>query len=163
MKGITMAKFKIKYVKFVYTPKHRPGTDWATAPKPVIGFGNRHTDEWNQYMFNSNNISIIFSEYLKDDPRKYDKKAKFTESEASILLLKYIEDRLARARKEKRRLDKMTTGMAGLPGKNICGIEYAKTVNKRELTYNTEAAKIWRKKVREIKKSPEYLWEQLSK
>lgn len=157
MKGITMAKFKIKYVKFVFTPKHRPGTDWATAPKPVIGFGNRHTDEWNQYLFNSNNISIIFSDYLKDDPRKYDKKAKFTESEASILLLKYIEDKLKDCRKSKKRLDSMD------PIHDSSMTEYSRKVNQRELDYNTEAVKIWRKKVREIKKSKEYMWEQLSK
>jgi len=41
--------------------------------------------------------------------------------------------------------------------------EYALTVNKRELAFNETAAKIWRKKVREIKKSKEYMWEQLAK
>lgn len=152
MKGILMAK--IKYVKFIFTPIFNRGSDWATPPKPVIGFGNRHTDEWNQYLFNGNHIGIIFSDYLKDDPRKYDKKAKFTENEAAILLLQYLEDNLKKARKNKKELQATEESLV---------TEYLRKVTERELIFNTEACKIWRKKVREIKKSKEYMWELLNK
>jgi len=152
-----MAKFKIKYVKFVYTPKHLRGNDWATPPEAKIGFGNRHTDEYNNYMFHGNHISTIFSDYLEGDKRKWDNKAKFTESEASILLLQYLEDKLKDCRKSKKQLDSMAFYH------DSPMTEYSRKVNQRELAYNTEACKIWRKKVREIKKSKEYMWEQLSK
>jgi len=41
--------------------------------------------------------------------------------------------------------------------------EYSLMVNKREIEYHQAACKIWRKKVREMKKSKEYMWEQLAK
>lgn len=161
-----MAKFKIKYVKFVFTPKLQRGENWATPPDVKIGFGNRHTEEWNTYFFNSNHIGIIFSDYLKGDKRKYDKHAKFTESEASMLLLQYLEDNLKDARQTKKDLAKTLErvcdyGLNSTAQKSMW--EYSLTVNKRELEYNTAACKIWRKKVREIKKSKEYMWEQLAK
>jgi len=161
-----MKKYKIKHVKFVFTPKQHRGTDWAVPPNVDIGFGSKHTDEWNRYNFNSNHIGVIFSDYLQGDPRKYSRKAKFTESEASILLLKYIEDNLKEARKSKRELFKTLENIENYgvtPHAQSAMFEYALTVNKRELAFNIEAAKIWRKKVREIKKSPEYMWEQLTK
>ena len=161
-----MAKFKIKYVKFVFTPKHNRGNDWATPPDVKIGFGSRHTEEWNTYFFNSNPIGVIFSDYLQGDPRKYKKQAKFTESEASILLLKYIEDNLKDARKTKKDLYKTLENVNNFgcnPHAQAAMWDYSLAVNKRELAYNIAAAKIWRKKVREIKKSKEYMWEQLAK
>jgi len=161
-----MAKFKIKNVKFVYTPKNHRGNDWATPPDVKIGFGNRHTDEYNQYMFHSNYIGVLFSDYLHGDPRKYKKSAKFTESEAMILLLKYLEDNLKEARKTKKELDKILLDVKNFNTNSHAQKtmwEYSISVNKRELAYNIAACKIWRKKVRVIKKSPEYLWEQLLK
>ena len=161
-----MAKFKIKYVKFVFTPKTHRGDDWAKPPNATIGFGSRHTDEWNFYNFNSNPIGVIFSDYLHGDPRKYKRGAKFTVSEASILLLKHLEDNLKEARKSKKQLYKTLAEIdqySKTPDYQKSLWDYSLTVNKRELEYNLAAVKIWRKKVREIKKSPEYLWEQLYK
>jgi len=161
-----MAKFKIRYVKFIFTPKTQQGENWATPPDVKIGFGNRHTDEWNKYMFHSNNISILFSDYLRDDPRRYKRTAKFTESEASILLLQYLEDNLKDARKDKKDLYKTLEDIDKFsfnPEAQKSMWNYSLAVNKREILFNEAACKIWRKKVREIKKSPQYLWEQLSK
>jgi hypothetical protein len=120
-------------------------------------------------MYNRNNISILFSDELADDIRKWDTKSKFTENEANILLLKYLEDRLKSARAEKRRLDRLTTNSKNYPRHPITnelmnsGLEYAKTVNNRELTQNLEAVKFYRKIVKDILKSPEYMWETLNK
>lgn len=161
-----MKKFKIKYVKFVFTPKLNRGNDWATPPDVKIGFGSRHTEEWNEYMFNSNHIGIIFSDFLNGDKRKYDKHAKFTESEAAILLLQYLEDNLKDARKQKKELQTTLERVEQYgvnPYSQARMWEYSVSVNQRELDYHAAAVKIWRKKVREMKKSPEYLWEQLVK
>lgn len=161
-----MAKFKIRYVKFLFSPKQHRGEDWKKAPEAKMAFGNRHTDEYNTYMFNGNHISIIFSDYLRNDPRRWDKKAKFTESEASILLLKYLEDNLKDCRKTKKDLEKTLENSVNFgvePYAQARMWEYSIAVNKRELEFNQNACKIWRKKVREIKKSPQYLWEQLLK
>ena len=150
-----MKKYKPKLVKFVFTPKQYSGSEWST-PLPVnYNFGNKHTDQLNEYLYNRNHISLLFSDELRDDPRCYDKKTKFTENEAYILLLKYLEDRLKSARKEKRRLDRVKD--------SDHGHEYARKVNNRELIHNTEAVKIYRKKVKEILASKEYMWEQLNK
>lgn len=167
LKGNEMKKYKPRLVKFVYNRKQYTGENWSTSPPVDIHFGNRFTDTINSYQYNGNNISMLFSDELKGDVRQYDKKAKFTESEASILLLKYLEDRLKKARKEKKRLDQYEISLAKYPtlpdNIKVYSTDYARTVNNRELTYNTEAVKIWRKKVKEILASPEYLWEQLNK
>ena len=162
-----MKKYKPRLVKFVYNRKQYSGENWAEMPPVDIHFGNRFTDTINSYQYNGNNISMLFSDELEGDVRKWDKKAKFTESEASILLLKYLEDRLKKARKQKKLLDQQDIDLAKYPklpdGLNIFSTNYARTVNTRELMYNTEAVKIWRKKVKEILASPEYVWEQLNK
>lgn len=161
-----MAKFKIKYVKFVFTPKLNTGVDCKIPPEIKIGFGSRHTDEHNEHWFNRNHIGVIFSDYLENDHRKYDKKAKFTESEASFLLLQYLEDNLKQARKTKKEMHD-TLERLKVNGVNVISQErlwdYSLLVNKRELEFNEKACKIWRKKVREIKNSKEYIWELLHK
>lgn len=164
-----MKKYKPKLVKFVFSHKLHRGNDWKLAPEPEYYFGNRHTDTLNEYQFNQNHISMLFSDELKNDTRCYDKSAKFTENEAYLLLLKYLEDRLKKARSEKKRLDKMVMEHENYPKLPDCikmlstGIDYARTVNNRELTQLNEAVKIYRKKAKEILASKEYLWEQLLK
>lgn len=150
-----MAKFKIKYVKFVFFPKNRNGNDWNKTPEPDIRFGNRCTDTVNEYKWNKLHISHVFSEFLNDDNRRWRKDSKFTTSEATIMLLKYIEKKLKKCHSEHKRLMKLD--------ENSAGIYYAKNVNVRDREFYKQAAKLWRKKVKDLKKSPEYLWEQLSK
>jgi len=164
-----MKKYKPKLVKFVFTPKQYSGSEWST-PQPVdYHFGNKHSDKLSEYTYNRNHISLLFSDELRDDVRQYDKKAKFTENEAYILLLKYVEDRLKLARKEKRRLDRVELSIKNSPAlpEHIAwsnhGYNYARTVNNRELKHNTQAVKVYRKKVKEILASKEYIWEQLLK
>jgi hypothetical protein len=43
------------------------------------------------------------------------------------------------------------------------GLEYALTLNNRELAHTLEAVKKYRKIVKEIKASKEYMWETLNK
>lgn len=161
-----MAKTKIRYVKFVFTPKNNIGTDWKNCPEPVIGFGNRHTDTWNTYQFNQNYISTICSDFLKDDKRRWQKHAKFSEAEASILLLKYLEQELKEARQNlkdvMKTIEKVTEDESHAPHQ-LHMWDYSLAVYKRGIKFHEKACKIWRKKVREIKKSPEYMWEQLLK
>lgn len=164
-----MKKYKPKMVKFVFCQKNYSGNEWATATPADYRFGNRRTDDVHQCRWNQNHIAVLFSDELKDDPRRWDKKAKFTENEASILLLKYLEDNLKKAQKEKRRLDHLEKSEKKYPKLpdhlNLLstGIQYARKVNDRSLVHNKEAVKIWRKKVKEILNSKEYLWEQLLK
>ena len=164
-----MKKFKTRYVKFVFTPKQHRGSDWATAAEPDYRFGNRYTDTIHQYNWDQNHISIIFSDELYGDPRKYDKKVKFTKNEAHILLLKYLEDNLKNARKEKRRLDEIKKRVETQPiiedviNLELVGYDYARTVNNRNLEHNSKAVKKYRKIVKEILASKEYMWEQLNK
>lgn len=165
-----MAKYKIKYVKYVFNHKLYRGERWAETPPAEHYFGNRYTETLNSYQFNQNYICDIFSDFLEDDPRKWDKKAKFTEAEAHILLLKYLEKSLRDARTEKKRLDGLEETLARVPQlpNNLGhysedGLSYARVVNNRSLDFCQKAVKIYRKKVREIKKSPQYLWEQICK
>jgi hypothetical protein len=170
-KGIAMKKYKPKTVKFIFTPKLNRGNDWSKPTKPDYHFGNRYTEELNTYQYNRNHISVLFSDELENanDDRRFDKKATYTVNEAHILLLKYLEDCLKSARKEKRRLDTLekihTKRFDSVKDVNITvlGLGYAKTVNARELAHNLEAVKKYRKIVKEIKASPEYLWELLNK
>jgi hypothetical protein len=166
-----MKKYKTKTVKFIFTPKLNRGNDWSKPTKPDYHFGSRYTEELNPFQYNCNRISVLFSDELENDndDRRFDKKATYTINEAHILLLKYLEDCLKSARKEKKRLDTMekyhTKRYDSFKDVNITflGLGYAKTVNARELAHNLEAVKKYRKIVKEIKASPEYLWELLNK
>jgi|688.fasta_scaffold48638_6 hypothetical protein len=164
-----MKKYKTKLVKFVFTPKLYIGDDWYKPPNPDYHFGNRYTEELNTYQYNRNHISVLFSDELSDDPRQYNRKAKYTINEAHIILLQYLEDRLKSARAEKRRLDRLTTNSKNYPRNPITneymssGLEYALTLNNRELAHTLEAVKKYRKIVKEIKASKEYMWETLNK
>lgn len=164
-----MKKYKLKLVKFVFSHKLHRGNDWDKPTEPDYHFGNKYTDKLNSYIYNRNHISLLFSDELKDDPRQYDKKAKYTVNEAHILLLKYLEDNLKQARKEKRRLDRITIDSKNYPRNPLTnefmssGLQYARTVNNRELAHNLNAVKVYRKVVKDILKSPEYMWELLNK
>lgn len=160
-----MAKFKIKYVTNVFCPRLNRGDDWKEPPKRNYELGINHTETLNRYMYNSNTIGLLCSDFLDGDSRKY-KKAKFTYSEASILLLKKIEHDLKEARKDRKQLNELFEihERSDPQGSHSTAmLEYRRHVNDREILFNECQAKIWRKKVREIKKSPEYIWEQLSK
>jgi len=152
-----MAKFKIKYVKNIFCPKHHRGNDWAEPMTLDYELGTNYTDNLSTYMYNQNRISLLCADFMDHDPRRYCKDAKFTVTEASVLLLKMIEHNLKRARQEKKRLDNLTKSQENPM------TYYAKKVNDRELTFSIRQAKLWRKKVRDIKKSKEYMWEQLAK
>jgi hypothetical protein len=159
-----MAKFKIKYVTSIFCPKLHRGDDWKNPPDRNYELGNIHTDTLNIYMYHKNSIGLLCSDFLDGDSRKY-KKAKFSESEASILLLKKIEQDLKEARRDRKQLLELfdIAERADPQPSGIAMLEYRKNVNDREILFNERQAKIWRKKVREIKKRPEYIWEQLSK
>lgn len=166
MKGITMAKFKLPKYKNIFYPRRYSGAhDWK-EPTPVdYHFGNNHTEQLHQYKYCKISMGLYFSDYLKEDDRLYDKKATFTESEATILLLAYLEDHIKRARKEKKRLLRQIEiyEQNNTLSHNAPSLEYALTVNKRELLHLEPAVKIYRAKVKAIKKSKEYVWEQLLK
>ena len=165
-----MSKFKIQYVKFIFTPKLNRGNDWATPSELPTLFGNRYSDKVHKCQYNRNHISRLLSDYVDDD-RRYDNKVKFTTSEASIAYLQYLENELSDAKKNKRQLDRWEKQRKEIFDKpevsdghkaySSAQSEYARTVNNRELAYNTKAIKIWKQKVKEIKESREYLWEQL--
>lgn len=165
-------KFKIQYVKFIFTPKLFRGANWGDAPELPTHFGNRYTDKIHSYHYNRNHISRILSDYV-DDERKYDCKVKFTVSEASIAYLQYLEEKLSDAKKTKRQLDRFKKKEQEIFANSEISdghkaytsgqSEYARIVNNRELDYNTKKIKIWREKVKHIKASPEYIWEQLKK
>jgi hypothetical protein len=164
-----MKKYKVKTVKFVFTPRLNRGNDWERPTEPDYHFGNRYTEKLNMLDYNKNHISYLFSDELVDDPRQYDQEAKYTVSEAHILLLKYLEDSLKQARSEKRRIDKLEKNHVkrlNFPAGTdvqVVGLGYAKSINKRDLAHNLIAVKKYRKIVKDILTSPEYLWELLNK
>ena len=164
-----MKKYKLKTVKFVFTPKQIAGRDWKEPCPSSYRFGNKFTETTNKYEYHQHHIGILFSDELQHDKRKYDKKAKFSESEASILLLEYLKNNLKESQKEKRRLDRLDKSQNKYPKTGIIDqinegmMSYARIVNNRELKHNKESCKIWRKIVKEIKESPEYIWELLNK
>jgi hypothetical protein len=151
-KGIDM-----KYVKFLFCPKNKRGDQWAQPTELNYELGNKHSDKLHHYFYHRNYLGIMFSEFLEGDKRQYDKKAKFTVNEANILLLKMIEDNLKQARKDKKDMEKWIA--ATVTGNAM--FEYRMKVVNRDIAFNLSQAKIYRKKVREIKKSPEYAWELL--
>lgn len=162
-----MAKFKLNKYKFIFYPRRYAGASNWKDPSPVdYHFGNKRTDKLNQYQYSKSDMGSFFSDQLKDDERRWSSKAKFSESEATILLLQYLEDKLKSARKEKKRLDLMEKKKSfefGHERNMMIHLDYARTVNNRELAHLVPACKLYRKKVKELKKSPEYLWEQLLK
>ena len=162
-----MAKFKLNKYKFIFYPRRYAGaSDWAKSSPVDYHFGNKRTEKLNQYQYSKVDMGSFFSDQLKNDDRRWKHQAKFTESEATILLLQYLEDKLKSARKEKKRLDEMEKKKSfefGHRQNMMIHLDYARTVNNRELAHLIPACKIYRKKVKEIKKSPEYLWELMIK
>ena len=153
-------KFKLPKYKFIFYPvRHSGATNWKD-PSPVdYHFGNMFSKTLSKYKYNKMHMSVFFSEYLMEDDRQYDTTTKFSFSEANILLLRHIENKLKDCRKEKARLARIQKRI----DETSLGFSYAEIVNKRELSHFTMAAKIYRKKVKEIKQTKEYLWEQLLK
>lgn len=164
-----MKKYKTKMVKFVFYRRQYRDDRWADSPPVDYKLGNKHTEELCRYQYHSIHISHMFSDELVGDPRRWDKKAKFSINEATILLLQHMEDRLRLATNEKKRLDRLEIKLKSYPSHPAIdliqntGYEYARKINQRELTHVKEAVKIYRKVVKEIKESKEYLWELMMK
>ena len=160
-------KFKLKYYKCLFARRmHRGESDNKIVD---YHFGNRHTEKLNHYEYHKYDMNWFFSDELDqlNDNRSYQKNSKFTESEATQLLLMYIEKKLKECQNDKRRNDRLLKNMSDNSINGIirsAGIlEYSLKVNRRELKFFKEAAKIYRKKMKTIKESPEYIWEQLYK
>lgn len=152
-----MAKFKINKYKFVFRKKVPIGTSYETVPEVDFRFGNKYTDELNQYQYHKYHVGNFFSDYLEFEQR-YEKSTKLSESECNILLLRYIEDELKKFRADYKRYKK-------LEEKSLFEgwQEYGMKVNLRQYTFYKLAAKKHRKIVKELKKTPEYMWEQFYK
>lgn len=99
----------------------------------------------------------VLPEELKRGPSR--KSAKFTESEASIYLLARIERELKFRRSDVKRM-KLTSKRKPEQANHL---QYSIKRHNDLIEEYSKTAKIWRKKVKEIKASPEYLWELLRK
>jgi hypothetical protein len=131
-----------------------------------LSFGNKYeslpadaTDEdyrtkRTPHLCHKYKLSYFFRNYIKE---------KYSESEASILLLAHIEKELKDARKELRKVERLAreTDERERSHSTNYRIDHSRIVYKEAIEENTKNAKIWRKKVKDIKASPEYLWEQL--
>jgi len=164
-------KFKLKKYKFLFILKQRDNPwniDAADNNDPVIidyQFGNRFTDNLSQYKYYKYHIaSYLRSELTEiDHPHAttHASKATFTESEATILLLRHFEDNLKESTKKKKTMDSYIKQSKMSLDSPHNGYHYK--VHERSIRHNTEAVKIFREKVKKIKSSPEYMWEQLMK
>jgi len=153
-------KFKIKKYKFIFIPdrNHLPQDD-------IYVFANKSSDELCN--LSKRKISYLFAPHMDPgDKRLYSLTAKFSEAEASQLLLKFLEERFKDSQNEKRRL-KTWNGESLTVYSRLRGWHrhdrqtIIDTVN-QEYDQAHRRVKIWRKKVEEILKSPEYMWELLS-
>ena len=157
-----MAKFKLPKYKFLFAKKKMIGTDDHEPAEVDYHFGNKETEKLNFYEYHKYHMGWFFSDVIDySDNRKYEHQSKFTSSEANILLLKYIELKLKEARKNYKETVKLIEKNVEDNLKHY--YHYTLKVRKRELDFYTNAAKKHRKIVRELKKTPEYMWEQMLK